>query len=466
MVHVSSDPAPASPGAGDHQRQHRDDGDWPAPTASGPVNGEAELPGSKSLTNRYLVLAALADGPSHLRRPLHSRDTTLMATALSALGTTIDEASAAAASTTTLPAADDPTGPQADWLVRPAAPLRGGADIDAGLAGTVMRFLPAVAALADGPVRFDGDERARQRPMRPVLQALRDLGVRVEDDGRGALPCTVVGTGRVRGGEVTLDASESSQFVSALLLAAPRYDRGLVVRHVGSAVPSRPHISMTVDLLRDRGVAVDDSDPDVWRVSPGPISALDVDVEPDLSNAAPFLAAAVVTGGRVRVPGWPQRTTQAGDGLRDIMDAMGADVTLDPDGLTVTGTGDVEGIDADLHDVGELTPVVAALAALAASPSHLRGVAHLRGHETDRLAALAREIGALGGDVTETQDGLRIRPARLHGGMFHTYDDHRMAMAAAVLGLVVPGVVIENVGTTAKTLPLFTRRWTRLVEGG
>lgn len=431
-------------------------GDWPAPFADSPVDGVAHLPGSKSLTNRYLVLAALADGPSRLRRPLRSRDTLLMAAALNRLGVDLQ---------------DDDTAPgaDADWIVTPGTRLVGGHDtpveVDTGLAGTVMRFLPAVAALATGSVRFDGDERARQRPMGPVLTALRSLGATVDDDGRASLPFVVRGTGRLPGGEVTLDASDSSQFVSALLLAGARYDDGVVVRHVGPPVPSRPHISMTVDVLRDRGVDVDDSTDDVWRVAPGSISPLDVDVEPDLSNAAPFLAAALVTGGRVHVTGWPQRTTQAGDGLRDILDAMGADVTLDREGLTVQGSGTVEGVDVDLHDAGELTPVVAALAALASSPSRLRGVAHLRGHETDRLAALAHELNALGGNVTETADGLLIRPATLHGGLFGTYGDHRMAMAAAVVGLAVRDVVVEDVETTAKTLPGFTTRWTDLLAG-
>ncbi len=417
--------------------------DWAAPLARVPVQARVVVPGSKSLTNRLLVLAAIADGPSRLRRPLRSRDTALMAASLDRLGAAV-------------------TDDGEDWVVVPG-PLHGGVDVDAGLAGTVMRFLPAVAALADGDVRIDGDPRARQRPMGPVLDALRALGVEVDDDGRGALPFTVRGRGTVPGGAVTIDASASSQFVSGLLLAAPRFDEGVTVHHDGKPVPSQPHIAMTVEVLRDRGVVVDDSEPDTWRVLPGPVSAFDLDVEPDLSTAAPFLAAALVTGGRVHVPGWPHRTTQAGDGLRDILDAMGADVTLDRTGLTVVGGGPVEGIDVDLHDVGELTPVVAALAALAHSPSWLRGVAHLRGHESDRLAALATEINALGGDVVETDDGLRITPRPLHGGRFATYDDHRMAMAAAVIGLAVEGVVIENVDTTAKTLPDFTRHWSALL---
>jgi 3-phosphoshikimate 1-carboxyvinyltransferase len=427
---------------------------WPAPTASRPVDATVSVPGSKSLTNRYLVLAALAEEPSRLRAPLHSRDTALMARALEALGVIVEEVPGTGA-----------FGP--DWVVTPR-PLHGPATIDTGLAGTVMRFVPPVAALADGPVYFDGDPAARRRPMATVVEALRELGVAVDDDGSadraGRLPFTVHGRGSVRGGRLRIDASASSQFVSGLLLVGARFTEGLVVEHVGPPIPSTPHVVMTVEALRDVGVVVDDADPPVWRVEPGPVGALDVQVEPDLSNAAPFVAAAAVTAGRVRVPGWPQYTTQAGDLLRDLLDQMGAEVTLDRDGLTVEGTGELYGIDADLADAGELTPTVAALAALADSPSQLRGVAHIRGHETDRLVALATEINGLGGEVTETPDGLVIKPRPLHGGLFSTYGDHRMATAAALIGLRVPGILVEDVETTAKTLPGFTRLWTAMLS--
>ncbi len=423
---------------------------WAAPTADHPVTASVTLPGSKSLTNRYLVLAAVAEEPSRLRAPLRSRDTLLMAAAISALGARVEDATASGDF-------------GADWLITPGE-LRGPARIDVGLAGTVMRFLPPVAALARGDIAFDGDPRARERPMGPIVTALRDLGVSVEDAGGGALPLVVHGTGRVRGGRLEIDASASSQFVSALLLAGARFDEGLTVQHIGPPIPSEPHVTMTVEALRDVGVVVDDAEPAVWRVEPGRVGGLDVMVEPDLSNAAPFLAAAVVTGGRVHVPGWPQYTTQAGDELRDLLDQMGAEVTLDRDGLTVEGSGDLYGIDADLHSAGELTPVVAALAALADSPTHLHGIGHLRGHETDRLSALATQLNKLGGDVTETSDGLIIKPARLHGGTFATYDDHRLATAGAVLGLKVAGVRVENIGTTAKTLPEFTQLWDRMLS--
>ncbi|MGL5930485.1 MAG: 3-phosphoshikimate 1-carboxyvinyltransferase, partial [Dermatophilaceae bacterium] len=380
--------------------------DWAAPVARRPIDATVTLPGSKSLTNRYLVLAALAGDASRLRMPLRSRDTHLMAGALRALGVMIDDVDGE------------------DWLVTPAA-LVGGTEVDCGLAGNVMRFVPPVAALATGEVRFDGDPHARVRPMAPLLGALRALGVDLDDGGRGVLPFAVRGQGAVAGGAVTLDASASSQFVSGLLLSGARFDDGITVHHDGKAVPSLPHIEMTVETLRDAGVVVDDSDPHVWRVEPSAVNALDVQIEPDLSGAAPFVAAALVAGGRVHVPGWPQYTTQGGDFVREVLDMMGADIVLDRDGLTVSGTDRPAGVDVDLHDSSELTPVVAALCALADSPSVIRGVAHIRGHETDRLAALTAELTALGADVTETEDGLHIRPKPLRGIRFRTYADHR-----------------------------------------
>ncbi|MCI2239242.1 3-phosphoshikimate 1-carboxyvinyltransferase [Paenibacillus sp. TRM 82003] len=429
---------------------------WPAPRATGPLDAVVPVPGSKSLTNRYLVVAALAERPSLLRAPLVSRDTTLMVAGLRALGARITEGGAE----------DDPEGLAAgDWLVQPG-PVTGGGRVDCGLAGTVMRFLPPVAALAAEPVAFDGDARARERPMGAVLDGLRQLGAVVDDGGRGLLPFSVRGpAGGLRGGPVRIDASGSSQFVSALLLVGASCREGLEVVHDGPPLPSAPHVRMTVEVLRDAGVVVDDATPGRWAVEPGEVNALDVQVEPDLSNAGPFLAAAAAAGGRVRVPGWPQSTTQAGDLLRDVLDQMGAEVSLDRDGLVVEGSGELYGLDLDLSDAGELTPVVAALAALASTPTRLRGIAHLRGHETDRLAALATELNSLGGDAEETADGLLIRPRPLHGGVFRTYADHRMATAGAVIGLAVEGVLVEDVATTGKTLPDFPGMWAAMLRG-
>ncbi|WP_406440368.1 3-phosphoshikimate 1-carboxyvinyltransferase [Streptomyces sp. NBC_00631] len=422
---------------------------WPAPHARGAVDATVHVPGSKSVTNRALVLAALASEPGWLRRPLRSRDTLLMADALRAMGVGIDEGVG-------------PDGSGEAWRILPAG-LRGPATVDVGNAGTVMRFLPPVATLAAGDIRFDGDPRSYERPLHGVIDALRALGARIDDDGRGALPLTVHGSGALDGGPVSIDASSSSQFVSALLLSGPRFNQGVEVRHIGGSLPSLPHIRMTVDMLRAVGAQVDTpesgGEPNVWRVTPGALLGRDLTIEPDLSNAQPFLAAALVTGGRVVIPDWPQRTTQPGDRLREIFTEMGGSCELTEYGLEFTGSGRIHGIDVDLGDVGELTPGIAAVAALADTPSTLRGVAHLRLHETDRLAALTKEINELGGDVTETADGLRIRPRTLHGGVFHTYEDHRMATAGAVIGLAVADVQIENVATTAKTLPDFPDLW-------
>ncbi|KRE35472.1 3-phosphoshikimate 1-carboxyvinyltransferase [Janibacter sp. Soil728] len=423
--------------------------DWHAPAASGRLDATVTLPGSKSLTNRYLVLAALASDTSRLRRPLRSRDTELMAQALRQLGAGVDDATS--------------TGGSPDWLITPAT-LRGGRPVDCGLAGTVMRFLPPVAALAGGPVPFDGDEHARVRPMAAVIDALRDLGVTIDDEGRGTLPFVVRGQGSVRGGTVVVDASASSQFISALLLVGSRFEEGITIVHEGKPVPSLPHIEMTVETLRDAGAAVDDSEANTWRVEPGELLPLDVTVEPDLSNAAPFLAAAVVAGGSVSVPDWPTHTTQAGDRIRDVLEQMGAEVSLDSRTLTVTGDGRPRGIDIDLHDAAELTPVVAALAACAEGRSWIRGVGHIRGHETDRIAALSRELAGLGIGVTELEDGLQIDPAPLRGNTFHTYADHRMVMAGAVVGLRAPGTIVQDPGTVGKTLPEFVQLWESMLE--
>jgi 3-phosphoshikimate 1-carboxyvinyltransferase len=417
---------------------------WPAPRARRAVDAVVSLPGSKSLTNRALVLAAIADGPSVVRRPLRSRDTTLMVAALRALGAGIEDVSGE------------------DWTITPA-PLRGDTAVDCGLAGTVMRFVPPVAGLSTGSVSFDGDPHMRNRPIGEVLGALRTLGVQIADDDRGALPFTVHGSGAVPGGTVVVDASASSQFISALLLAGARYERGVDVRHDGKPVPSLPHIDMTVAMLREHGVDVDDSDANRWRVAPGPVRAVDHVIEPDLSNAAPFLGLAAVTGGTVVVRDWPRSTHQAGDALREILTRMGCDVAFVDEGLRVRGSGGLHGIDVDLHDVGELAPAIAALCALADGPSHLRGIAHIRGHETDRLAALATELTKLGADVTEHPDGLTVRPAVLHGGVFHTYADHRMAHAGVLAGAAVEGVLVEDIATTGKTFPDFAASWSELV---
>ncbi len=426
---------------------------WPALfRGMHPVDISVVIPGSKSVTNRALILAAQADSPSVLRRPLVSRDSELMVAGLRALGVGITEKTLSVHGIQEL-----------QWLVNPAA-MRGGVKVDVGNAGTVMRFLPPLAALATGEVAFDGDPRSYERPLGPVIKALEELGVTIEHDGRYSLPMKLHGTGNIPGGALTIDASASSQFLSALLLVAASFDNGIVATHKGGLLPSMPHIEMTVDMLRSFGADVHvDAAAQSWRVKPGKLHGQELVIEPDLSNAAPFLSIAMVCGGSVTIADWPSKTTQPGDQLRSIFAAMGAKISMSEKGLTLTGTGTIHGIDIDLHDVGELTPSIAAVAALADSPSHLRGIAHLRLHETDRLAALTREINALGGNVVEEESALHITPAPLHGGVFHTYDDHRLATAGAVLGLVVPGIEVENIATTRKTLPDFPGLWSSLL---
>ncbi|NMF32977.1 3-phosphoshikimate 1-carboxyvinyltransferase [Corynebacterium ammoniagenes] len=414
---------------------------WTAPVAQGPIQWTQQIPGSKSITNRAFILAALADSPSLLRNPLTSRDTELMANALRAVGIGIEA---------------DGT----DIRITPAE-ITGGS-IDCGLAGTVMRFLPPLAALASGPVEIDGDEQARVRPMSTMSQSLRDLGVDVSSD---TLPMTVTSTGVPAGGELTIDASGSSQFVSGLLLSAPRYEQGITVRHEGGTLPSMPHIDMTVAMLRQAGITVDEGE-NWWKVHPGTIQGGTWNIEPDLSNATPFLAAALVTGGVLTVNDWPTTTTQPGDAFRHIIQEMGATAEQTPEYLRAIGNpnGRLQGIELDMSQIGELTPTVAALAALADTPSRLTGIAHLRGHETDRLKALAAEINNLGGNVTELDDGLEINPAPLHGGTWKSYADHRMATAGAIIGLRVEGVEIDDIETTAKTLPGFARMWEKMLN--
>ena len=424
---------------------------WQAPyRGASPVRARITIPGSKSVTNRALILAALADSPSLLRKPLHSRDSALMIGGLKALGCGIVQA------------------PNGDLLVHPG-PLFGPAQIDVGNAGTVMRFLPPVAAMAKGIIHFDGDPRSHERPLGPVIAAMESLGVSIEHNNRYALPLTINANGQLLGGTVEVDATSSSQFVSALLLVAPAMKNGIILKHTGNSLPSMPHIEMTIQMLREVGVSVKVVDNKEWHVSPTVMHGREITIEPDLSNAAPFMGAAMICGGSVTITDWPEATTQPGDQLRSIFANMGATITRSASStgsdLTITGDGQIHGIDVDLHDVGELTPSIAALAVLADSPSSLRGIGHLRLHETDRLAAIAREVNALGGNVIEEETALHITPAPLHAGTFHTYEDHRLATAGAMIGLRVDGVQVENIATTQKTLPDFPGAWANLLKG-
>jgi 3-phosphoshikimate 1-carboxyvinyltransferase len=459
------------PQAGDHAGGTS--ADWLVPRAHGPVRALVKLPGSKSMTNRALVLAALSGSRTTVVGPLAARDTKLMAEALRTLGWRIEESADA-------------------WHVEPAgAHGRRSAEIDVGNAGTVLRFLPAVAALTDMDVTFRGDSRVAERPIAPLLAALAKLDVQISFPSGGTFPFVVHGRGSVHGGAVTLDASSSSQLISGLLLSAPRFEVGAVVGHAGPALPSLPHIEMTMAMLRACGVdavTAEGSDPAPqqmtsaattpadrtrtgggqslrygWQVPPGPIVANEIFIEPDLSNAVPFLAAALATGGEVTVADWPADSLQPAPRIIEVLTAMGADVRLTPEGLRVSGSGRISGIGADLSAVGELTPVLTALATLASSPSEFTGIGHLRRHESDRLAALATEIGKLGGEVTELADGLAIKPRPLRGDgvVFDSHDDHRLVMAAAVLGLVTGGLRVRNAATVGKTFPEFSTYWAR-----
>lgn len=418
---------------------------WVAPfRGQRSVNARVTIPGSKSVTNRALVLSAQAISESTLMRPLISRDTELAVAGLKAMGIGI-------------------SGDQRQWSITPSV-LKGPAMINVGNAGTVMRFLPPLAALATGEISFDGDPRSYERPLAPVIMALEELGIEINHGGRYSLPMVIKGAGGIPGGTITIDASASSQFLSALLLVGPSMQNGITVKHKGAPLPSLPHIEMTVQMLRDFGATVTvDEAAQSWQVQPGKLRGRNLVIEPDLSNAAPFLSIAMVCGGQITIADWPRDTTQPGDQLREIFTRMGAQVNFTDAGLTLTGGKAIHGIDIDLHDVGELTPAIAALAALADSPSHLRGIGHLRLHETDRLAALTREINGLGGQVREDQTSLHITPSPMRAGIFHTYEDHRLATAGAVIGLAVPGVEVENVATTRKTLPDFPGLWNSLV---
>jgi 3-phosphoshikimate 1-carboxyvinyltransferase len=428
---------------------------WSAPFRGGltsvgePINAKISIPGSKSATNRALILAAIAKTPSRLRKPLSSRDADLMVKGLQSLGCKIDEIK---------------TAQGFDYQITPQK-LTGPTQIDVGNAGTVMRFLPPIASLATGLIHFDGDARSHERPLEPVIKALEQLGASIEHGNKYRLPLTINGSGGIKGGEVEVDASASSQFISALMLLGPATKNGLTIKNIGKSLPSMPHIEMTIQMLRHYGATVEVNE-NSWTVRSGDLSGQDLTIEPDLSNAAPFMAAAMICGGSVEILDWPKSTSQPGDQLRDIFAKMGARIEQNNEGLKISGSGNINGIDIDLHNVGELTPSIAAVAALASTPSTLRGIAHLRLHETDRLAALANEINNLGGDVTEGPGELLIKPAKLIASqIFKSYEDHRMATAGAIIGLAVKDLIVENIETTKKTLPDFPGMWQEMLNG-
>lgn len=415
-------------------------------TVQAAVRGTAEVPGSKSETNRALVLSALAEAPSTVSGVLDSRDCALMMDALRGLGVTIDTPSAGT------------------LRIQPPAGFRGVPDgIDCGLAGTVMRFAPPLAALADAPTRFFGDAQATKRPMLGLLDGLRQLGAKIDAN---SLPFTLSPGPFDDDAEVAVDSSASSQFISGMLMIGARLPSGLRLRHTGLSVPSRPHIAMTIDMLRARGVHVDEPDSSSWRIHPGPIRALDLRIEPDLTNAAAFLAAGAVTGGTVTVPGWPSSSLQPGAQFLNVAERMGCVIVQHDDEVTVTGPSRLQGVDVDLHGASELTPVVTALASVAEGKTRIRGVAHIRGHETDRLAALTAELEKLGVAVTEHHDGLEITGGLGFQGPVEltAHADHRMAHFAAMVALVRPETSIDDISCVSKTMPDFPQRWEQLVS--
>ena len=431
---------------------------WPAPLATRPLNATVTVPGSKSLSNRYLILAALGNEPVTLVGLLRSRDTDLMMGALEALGVRCDVDTTTDTTVTVTPPS--------------SGRFNGNVDVFCGLAGTVMRFVPGLALLADGPVNFDGDEQAYARPMRPVLDGLKQLGAKIEYHGEiGRLPFTITPPTELPAAQarVSIDSSGSSQFISGLLLIGSKLPGGLRLTHTGEKTPSLPHIRMTVVDVTGAGGAIEaDESARTWTVEPRAIQLSDkVTVEPDLSNAAPFLGAALIAGGTVRVPHWPETTTQPGGLLPGYLEQMGAKVSFPTiDGVRyceVTGDGTVRGLGSvDLTAAGEIVPSLAAILIFADKPTDMVGIGHLRGHETNRLEALVNEIRRIGGVAEELPDGLRIEPVpseTLHEANMETYADHRMATFAAMLGLRIPDIQVINVATTRKTLPDFVGMW-------
>ncbi|MDR2619642.1 MAG: 3-phosphoshikimate 1-carboxyvinyltransferase [Propionibacteriaceae bacterium] len=442
---------------------------WQAPYAVRPVVASVRIPGSKSETNRAYLLAALCDAPSTVTGALSSRDTQLMRTGLQALGTQFQPLHQLGGN-----AAPTPTGVNTSASaalidrVIPAqifTPVPDG--IDVGLAGTVMRFLPAVAALAPGLTRFYGDTRAAERPLAPLLHALASLGVEFEGT---QIPFAMHSPTRLRGREVSIDASQSSQFVSALLLAGARYPEGIALILRGGQVPSRPHIDMTIAMLRARGVAVEDT-AHTFNVAPGTIAAVDQVIAPDLTNAAAFLSAGLLTEGRVEVLDWPEQTTQPGNLFLDIITQFGGQVERTASGVSAHAELPLTACDLDLSAASELAPVVAALAAFSQGTSRITGISHVRGHETDRIAAIVTTLRTVGTPASELPDGFRITgtagiPTPTQPVVLPTYADHRIAQLAALLGLRIPGIRLEDVATTAKTMPQFPKLWRTMVTGG
>jgi 3-phosphoshikimate 1-carboxyvinyltransferase len=427
---------------------------------AGPVSMLLAAPASKSVTNRALVCAALAPGTTRLLGPGTGDDADAMAAALTDLGATVDPGPEPRDAQATGPgrAPANPPGP-AVWTVggtggRPSSPRR---PLDARLSGTTMRFLAAVATLTPAGATLTGRPPLLRRPVGPLVAALRALGAEVAD--RGGLPPVTTAGGGLDGGQATVDAAASSQFASAILLAAPYARRPVLLRaeRLGAAA----YVELTAALMAEFGAAVERVGPAAWLVDSGrPYRAVDLRVEYDASAAAHLFAIAAATGGSVTVTNATPGTLQPDAGLPGVLEEMGAAVTRDGQALTVRGPDTLAPVDADLAAMPDQVTTLAALAALAKGPSRIRGVAVARGHETDRLAALAAELAKLGVAVEERPDGLVVHgagPGGLRPARLRTHGDHRMAMALAAVAARVPGLVVEDPGCVAKTYPGFWR---------
>jgi len=399
-----------------------------------PPDATVRVPGSKSITNRALLAAAMAEGTSTLTGALVADDTEAMVDAARALGATVDGDDSTLTVTGT---AGAPPGHEASVFARQA--------------GTVARFVPAVAAASGGAARIDGSAQLRSRPMAPLLDALRRLGAVVEEHGApGHLP--VVVKGPLTGRSTTLPGDASSQFLSGLLLAGPLLSEGLDV-HLTTDLVSRPYAAMTAAVMRAFGATADVGDR-TFRVAGGGYRSAVYAVEPDASAASYFFAAAAITGGRVRVDGLGRASIQGDIAFTDVLARMGASVTVLDDATEVKG-GELRGVDIDLGQLSDTAPTLAVVAALATSPTRVRGIGFIRTKESDRIGAVVQELRKCGADATEEPDGFVVRPGELHPAVIDPHDDHRLAMAFALLGLRVPGIEIANPECVAKTFPTY-----------
>jgi 3-phosphoshikimate 1-carboxyvinyltransferase len=415
----------------------------PITPCTAPVRGSVRPPGSKSITNRAFVCAALARGPSVLSGVLDSQDTRVMAAGLAALG---------------IPVA-------ADWeagTVRVAG--AGGAipaataTIDCAASGTTMRFLSAVCSLGNGVYRLDGTPRMRQRPIDDLLEPLRGLGIEAVAESPGGCPPVVIRSRGLPGGRIAVRGTTSSQFASGLALAAPCAASETTIEFTGRLV-SLPYLEMTRRVLEAFGGRCQPTAPHTWVIPATGYTGRDYAIEPDASAASYFLAAAAITGGCVRVEGLSRASMQGDVAFADALARMGCGVDWQepcaaaPQGsVTVSGRAE-RGIDIDMNAISDTVPTLAAVALFAATPTTIRDVAHIRDKETDRIGDLVRELHRLGCRVDERPDGLTIHPGPLHGASIATYDDHRMAMSMSLAGLRIPGVVIENPACVGKTFP-------------